>query len=370
MERRKAHLLQLFVHVCLLSISCSFAVRAQELRDSISGSQIGFLPLPIFYYTPETGFAGGAAVLLFHRVDSLDREARPSTLLVDFIYTQKKQIIAEANPDVYLDKGRYRITGSITYIKYPQKFYGVGNNTPETYEEDYTSRAFRITCDAVKRVTGALSAGISVLYETRSLAEFEPGRLLEPGTLLGSRGGKTLGLGVVAQWDTRNNAFTPSEGRYCQFSLRSSSSALGSDFDFSSLQVDLREYFGVSETTVLAAQAMATLTNGSVPFHKLAELGGKHMMRGYYEGRYRDKKYLAAQVEYRAPVYWRIGMVLFAGAGDVASTLSAFRLRDLKPSYGFGLRYMFDRAERLNLRLDVGFGRSTSGFYITAMEAF
>jgi outer membrane protein assembly factor BamA len=112
------------------------------------------------------------------------------------------------------------------------------------------------------------------------------------------------------------------------------------------------------------------LINGSAPFHKLAALGGQSMMRGYYEGRYLGNKLLAGQVEYRIPIYWRFGAVAFAGAGDVASTMSRFNLHDLKPSYGFGIRYVFNPDEKLSLRLDFGFGRNTSGVYITAAEAF
>jgi len=260
--------------------------------------------------------------------------------------------------------------GSMIYIKYPQKFFGIGNKTPDGYEENYSSRAFRVSVDAVRKISGSISGGISFFYETRTLSEFKPNGLLEAGTILGSRGGTTLGTGIVVHWDTRDNTFTPTAGRYCQFSLRASSPKLGSDFDFSRLVLDLREYISITEATVLAAQALATIVNGSAPFHKLAELGGSGIMRGYYEGRYRDRKLLAGQLEYRFPIYWRFNGVVFAGLGDVSPTLSRFRLNDVKPSYGLGVRYMFDPNEKLSLRLDFGFGRNVSGMYITATEAF
>ncbi len=92
-------------------------------------------------------------------------------------------------------------------------------------------------------------------------------------------------------------------------------------------------------------------------------------MRGYYEGRYRDKKLLVVQTEYRFPIVWRFGGVLFAGAGDVAPTLGQFALQTIKPSYGFGLRYMFDPLEKMRIRIDFGWGKGTSGMYVTANEA-
>jgi len=42
----------------------------------------------------------------------------------------------------------------------------------------------------------------------------------------------------------------------------------------------------------------------------------------------------------------------------------------MKPSVGTGLRIMIDKAERLNMRLDFGFGDDTSGFYLNVTEAF
>jgi len=370
MRQLRHSLFLLVLQLTLLCVCRAFVPQMQGPQDTTARSKIGFLPLPIFYYTPETGFAGGAALLTFYRADTSDRTARPSSVMFDAIYTQKKQIILEVVPDIYLQQDAYRIMGSLIYIKYPQKFFGIGNNTPDSFEENYSSRAFRVSVDALHRISGNISGGISLFYESRTLSEFKPNGLLEPGIILGSRGGTTLGIGVVAQWDTRDNIFTPTMGRYHQFLLQTSSPKLGSDFDFSRLVVDMREYLSLTEETVLAAHALATVVSGSAPFHKLAELGGSEIMRGYYEGRYRDRKFLAAQLEYRYPIYWRFNGVVFAGFGDVAPTLSRFRLNDVKPSYGFGVRYMFDTDEKLSLRFDFGFGKNVSGVYITAGEAF
>lgn len=93
-------------------------------------------------------------------------------------------------------------------------------------------------------------------------------------------------------------------------------------------------------------------------------------MRGYHEGRYMDKQYLAAQAEYRAPLFWRIGTVAFAGLGEVAPSLDAFEINRIKPSYGLGMRVVINKAERVNIRLDYGWGKDTSGFYLEITEAF
>ncbi len=94
------------------------------------------------------------------------------------------------------------------------------------------------------------------------------------------------------------------------------------------------------------------------------------IMRGYYEGRYLDNLLLAAQTEYRMHVWEKIGVVGFIGFGDVAEKFRNFRLPDLKPSAGIGLRYALIPEENLNIRLDFAVGKATNNFYINISEAF
>jgi hypothetical protein len=75
-------------------------------------------------------------------------------------------------------------------------------------------------------------------------------------------------------------------------------------------------------------------------------------------------------MEYRWQFYKRFGMVVFGGLGDVSEEFNSFDFSDVKPSYGFGLRYMILPKRKVNLRLDFGFGRETNGIYINITEAF
>jgi hypothetical protein len=109
---------------------------------------------------------------------------------------------------------------------------------------------------------------------------------------------------------------------------------------------------------------------GSPPVYELPAMGGQRIMRGYYQGRYRDKVLFATQAEYRFHLKGRFGAVAFAGVGDVGSRLVDVRIRDLKTSLGGGLRFKFNQVENVNLRMDVGFGRNTSGVNFGLEEAF
>jgi hypothetical protein len=354
----------------LLSEDSFSQSRTNDLPDSTRKAEFTVLPWPIGYYTPETGIAGGAALVGVHRAALEDSTARPSSFVLNVIYTQKKQIIAKVSPDVFLDSAMYHVVGPIYFSRYPLRFYGIGNNTPDDLEEHYTSRTFRVALDALRRIADGFSGGVSFLYDTQTLSELRPGGLLEQAAISGSSGGKTVGAGVVFHWDTRDNIFTPSSGHYCLLTLRTSKPGIGSDFNFTYFNLDLRRYLEVTTGSVLAVQALATMTAGDVPFYFLAQLGGSDVMRGYFEGRYREKDLLAVQLEYRFPLFWRIGGVVFAGAGDVAPELSRFCVAQVKPAVGVGLRFMYNVVERVNVRVDFGIGKKSSGLYMTAYEAF
>jgi len=42
----------------------------------------------------------------------------------------------------------------------------------------------------------------------------------------------------------------------------------------------------------------------------------------------------------------------------------------VKPTYGFGIRFRFDELEKVEVRMDVGFGKGTSGIYFDINQAF
>ena len=121
---------------------------------------------------------------------------------------------------------------------------------------------------------------------------------------------------------------------------------------------------------MLAWQGLGIFSFGSVPYRNLAVLGGNSIMRGYYAGRYRDKKFLGTQVEYRFPVYKRFSGVTFASAGQVAGELSEISFSEFKFAGGAGLRFAVLPKEKLNLRLDVAHGNETINYYIVLSESF
>jgi hemolysin activation/secretion protein len=109
---------------------------------------------------------------------------------------------------------------------------------------------------------------------------------------------------------------------------------------------------------------------GNVPFRYLSALGGTDIMRGYYAGRYRDKNLIALQSEFRFPLFWRFGMVVFASIGEVSDKILVYRFKTVKYGIGTGLRFALKPHEKLNLRIDFGWGNQSFASYLTVTEAF
>jgi hemolysin activation/secretion protein len=94
-------------------------------------------------------------------------------------------------------------------------------------------------------------------------------------------------------------------------------------------------------------------------------------LRGFPGGKYLNDVTWQAQAELRWRVFWRIGVVAFAGVGQVAPNLGAFVDNDVLYSGGAGLRFVASESERVNLGID--YARASDGehaFYFRIGEAF
>ena len=266
----------------LLSLP-SFAQNFEN--DTLGIKRTGIYPLPIFYYTPETGFAGGAAAIYLYR-DTAFRESRASDITGDVIYTEKKQVIVEFNGDLYFDDGAYRLLADTWYKNFPNSFYGIGNNVPSSARESYTSKSLFGKIVLYREIYSRFNLGPQLQFESASIIETKPGGLLESGTIPGSKGGNVAGAGVVANWDSRDNTFAAHSGSFYQVTAVVNGKSLGSDFNYNDVEVDARNFFEMFPSQILALQVTAQIIDGTAPFQDLAHFGGQDFLRGYFDGQY------------------------------------------------------------------------------------
>ena len=116
---------------------------------------------------------------------------------------------------------------------------------------------------------------------------------------------------------------------------------------------------------------MGEFLSGEVPFQQLALIGGPRRMRGFFEGRFRDKSLWILQAEYRRVIKGIFGMAVFGGMGNVAPQASKLFREKVHLAYGLGLRIRLSKQDKINLRIDVGWNEEGNlSPYLTVAEAF
>jgi hypothetical protein len=122
---------------------------------------------------------------------------------------------------------------------------------------------------------------------------------------------------------------------------------------------------------VLATNLNASASMGDVPFWAIPSVGGgAYGLRGYTQGRYRDKLVTTAQAELRAHAKNRWGAAVFGGLAQVAPSLGDLRGAEVLPAGGVGLRFQLTRQYPMHMRADYAWGRNGGIFYFSVSEAF
>lgn len=353
--------------VACLIFALNYCMATGQAEDS-AGS--GFVPIPALYYTPETDLAAGGLFIYYWREAGTDQEAttsKPSELKPIVIFTRKNQLITSLTVNRRFAGERYSFFGR--YRQYPDKYWGIGSDTRAAAEEDYSTDIASGELSWQKVLEGPMSGtelGPVFSFSKYDVTKFEADGLVADET----RVARHAGIGLVLTRDTRDNLFAPQAGTFAQYRLIQNIGVGRSSRPWTGLSADVRNYFNFSAQQVLATRMYLKLQSGSVPFRELANLGGPDQMRGWYEGRFRDKAALSSEVEYRFPLIWRFRGALSGAVGNVGSNLATLVSTQFKYSAGAGIRFTVDDKERIAIRADYGASPESDGFYIQLNEAF
>ena len=177
-----------------------------------------------------------------------------------------------------------------------------------------------------------------------------------------------FGVGVSYTFDSRDFMLNASRGWFMQLDLTTNPTFLGNNDTYWSAELQLATYRKAWRGAIIAGELHTRQSTGQVPWPMLADVGSSNRMRGYYEGRYRDKNVIDAQVELRQHIWHRNGIVLWLGAAEVFPRYSDMRFSRILPNAGVGYRWQFKKG--VNVRLDYGFSRNGTGFIFNINEAF
>ncbi len=338
--------------------------------DVADSNRSSFNAYPYAYYTPESQFAFGAGGIYIFYIGS-EKELKPSKLGFGGYYSTNKQYNISLSPNLYLLKNKLYIETPMSYGFFLNKFWGIGDNVPDYDNPDYAQNTFTatLTIQIPPWLFSADRTGIIIDYNYTDIVDKKGNDLLITDSISGNNGGQLFGFGSDLVWDSRDNIFFPNSGGYQYFKLVFYP-GIG-DYIYSMLELDVRGYKAFAPDHVLAMNVFVQSATGNTPFYQLPALGGSKRMRGFFSGRYRDNFYAMLQVEYRQYIWKRLGMVAFAGMGNVSSSILNYKFNTMKYRGGIGFRYLFNKKQKVNLRMDIGFGSDGNhGIYFGIQEAF
>ncbi len=346
-------------------------LKIASIQDSIDRKN-SFLALPFVFFSPETRWAFGATAIYNFYLNDKDTDTSPSQLIFGGAWTQNQQVLFYIPYQFYWKKNVWRATGEVGYYRYSYNFFGVGNNIPVTFKENYPVNYPRFRIHLLKKIHHHLFLGLQYWFEDFKIDQdkLDPEGLLITGNVSGSRGGRTAGIGLIAQLDSRDNVYYPMRGLFVQGTIHTNSRYTLSEYNFDRYRIDFRAYHSFFSKHTFASRFFIDHITGRAPFSQMAFLGGTKQARGYEEGRFRDNNLFLTQLEYRVNIWKRFGAVAFGSFGIVSSKLSNLAINQNHKAFGVGLRYMTDLEKKVNMRLDYAITPLGNNFYFTFGEAF
>ena len=262
---------------------------------------------------------------------------------------------------------RQRIDYTTYFYSFPCDFWGMGYDMGNDSANESEMKRWQAQMKAswLFRTANDLFIG-----PTMAVDYIHGTHIDRPELLIGQRHTTfNLGVGFTLLYDTRDNLTAPKHGVYLSLQQLVRPKFMANHYAFSTTDLRTSGYIPLWRGATLAADFRTQLNFGNPSWGMMALLGNSYSMRGYYEGRYRDKHKMEAQLELRQHVWRRNGIVVWAGAGTVFPKFSAMRMNHVLPNYGVGYRWEFKK--NVNVRLDYGFGKAgQKGFIFNINEAF
>lgn len=316
-------------------------------------------------YSVDTKLGLGIIASGLYRIDKKDLSLPPSDVAIYTNITTSGFFAVGIKNTTIFPNNNYRIHYNMGFSYMPTAFFGVGYQAGALGKSTlYDESTLRLDVEALRKVMPNTYIGVLLSATNIRSKNFEDPDL-KPDEDIKST---AIGAGFIVSYDTRDFIPNPSKGVFLQYEQSFFPKAFGSDKHFNKIAFTTRAFVPVWEGGLFAFDLNGVFNNGNVPWTMLSKMGGSRSMRGYLYGQYRDRKQLDTQVELRQKIYRRNGIAVWGGAGNVFETIKKIDWSNTLPTYGFGYRWEFK--DRVNVRLDYGFGKHQSGFYFNIYEAF
>lgn len=320
------------------------------------------------HYSSESGFGLGIAGSGRYRSTFVGDTLTPFsnlTLKVDVTTGQLYKISMTGYHILARDRFRFNYLGY--FYSFADKWWGIGY---ETNREDMSECKYKrlqglLQGDFVYRLAKGLFVGPSMSFTYVNGSKFR-----KPVLLMGQKERLfSTSIGACLRYDTRDIPTAATRGVNLWLDISAFPRFLGNArHTFNAVSFSFSTYTKAWRGAVIAGNINSRFTWGHTPWNMLSTFGGSYTMRGYWEGRYRDKNESDLTIELRQNIWHRHGVAIWGGAGTVYPRIKDFTMRHVLPCGGVGYRWEFKKG--VNVRLDVGFGRDGKNINFSLNEAF
>jgi hypothetical protein len=338
-------------------------------------------------YNPELKFMLTGGGIVSWTNNKKNKELPRSNMAVGFAMSTTGGMVINLRPVTFWADDRFRFNAGFWYKYMPDNYWGIGyQHGFETPESDTTTafqrRWLQIKTEALFRIRGDLFAGPAFDVNYTRGSEESAGVLADPNYMIYNERPLNTGIGAVIRFDSRDITVNAWKGLYLNIEYLFYSPVLGGDNKYQVALLDYRQYHRIRhrDGNVLTWHLYSRVSFGEVPYGEMSQLGNPFGLRGYTWGQYRDKSMTYGLVEYRHTFrkpdgsLRRHGMVAWVGAGGIydleENDFGGNRTSGNKLLPNAGIGYRLEVQPRLNMRLDFGVGRQTTGFYFNVVEAF
>ncbi|KGR37162.1 membrane protein [Vibrio campbellii] len=324
----------------------------------------GILPGP--FVNPEQGFGIGVAAVGLYTPYDWQKGDPYSTVTVTSYGSTSGSYGLGVNNRTYLKGDKVRLLGEAWISHTPGYYWGIGSQAAEndSNKSQYEGQRLQLSPKIAVEIAPNTYAKLGWQWQSFNKVDGVDGDILPSEVTNATSSGVLLGM----EYDTRDFEPNPMRGQFLDIEWIANRDSLGSDEDYDNLVANYRLYQQWSDTTIVAMEVYSQSIFGDAPWFDYAQLGDDQRMRGYYQGQYRDKHQLSTQVEIRHTIAGRHGVVGWLGAGNIAPTYHDLFESSWLPTVGVGYRFAFKA--RINVRVDLGLGKDSTGFYFQINEAF
>lgn len=354
------------------------AHRKAKKQEKIDQGKWMVMPFAGPAYTPELKFTIAGGVLVSFKTNPKDSLIQRSSAPVTLGVSSTGAYFFGVKITSFWLEDKLRIYADLNYKNMPDNYWGVGYDAGYTTVKGDSTTAYKRTWWQVYpkflwQFKENFLLGPLIDFNYTQGREPSPGVASDPYYIEYDDKPFNGGLGIVFQYDTRDIPVNAWSGAFIEFSAAFYGSYLGGDNTYQVYVLDLRKYWQIKRKgSTMAVQLKGRFGQNSIPYGEMSQPGTPFDLRGYTWGRYRDDSMVFGIAEYRFMFKRRNGdlgphgLVAWFGAGTLADRVQNFN--DWLPSVGIG--YRFEVQPRMNVRLDIGFGRETRGFYFNFNEAY